>query len=79
MTIQPAAVLTGTVDVDELDDQVSPRRCQPREHDWEPWYAAPAACDPDGEDLLLRRCSRCGHEQITAASCASLSLLRSAR
>ncbi len=43
--------------------------CQSRGHDWGRWQELPEACDPDGEDLLIRVCARCGRDEVTSPTC----------
>ena len=43
--------------------------CQARGHDWGRWQELPEACDPDGEDLLIRVCVRCGRDEVTSPTC----------
>ena len=43
--------------------------CQARGHDWCRWQELPQACEPDGEDLLIRVCVRCGRDEVTSPSC----------
>ncbi len=43
--------------------------CQARGHDWGRWQDLPQACGPDGEDLLIRLCTRCGRDEVTDSAC----------
>ena len=38
-------------------------------HNWGRWQELPQACEPDGEDLLIRVCVRCGRDEVTSPSC----------
>jgi len=45
--------------------------CQARGHDWGRWQELPEACDPDGEDLIIRVCARCGRDEVASTDCVS--------